>query len=155
MNNQGSGEVEKARAYAFLLLKFRLRSVEELRQRLKRKKFKDTIIQQTLNFLKEKAFIDDKEFARLWITSRIKKPLGFFRLEQELKIKGVDKDIIDEQLSKIRESYSESDVVLRIAEDRFQKLKDLEPYKAKRRLFQYLSRRGFSSDNIADALSQL
>ena len=147
-------ESERARAYAFLMLKFRLRSENELYQRLK-KKFKEPVIKQTLDFLKEKAFIDDREFARLWVTSRIKKPLGLLRLRQELRLKGVDKNIIEAQLEKIKENYSEGEVVLRIARDRFEKLKGTEPYKAKRRLFQYLSRRGFSPGTITDALSRL
>ena len=147
--------LEKARAYAFLLLKFRLRSRDELRRRLKQKKFKDEIIEKTLDFLQEKAFIDDSEFARSWISSRISKPLGLARIRQELKLKGVDKGIIEAQLNKIRKNYSEEEVVLGLARERFQKLKGLEPYKAKNKLFQYLARRGFSSETITDALTQL
>jgi regulatory protein len=155
VNNRNTEALEKARAYAFLLLKFRLRSENELYQRLKKKEFKEPVIKQTLAFLKEKAFIDDREFTRLWVTSRIKKPLGLFRLRQELRLKGVDKDIIEAQLEKIKEDYSEGEVVSKIARARFEKFVGIEPYKAKRRLFQYLSRRGFSPDTITDALNQL
>jgi regulatory protein len=148
-------ESERARAYAFLLLKFRLRSEEELRQRLKKKKFKDPVIRQTLIFLKEKAFIDDREFAKLWIASRIKKPLGLIRLRQELRLKGVDQEIIDTQIEKIRQNYCEEEIVLKVGEAKFAKLQGIEPYKAKRRLFQYLARRGFSPDTITNAIQQL
>jgi regulatory protein len=77
-------ELEKARAYAFLLLKFRPRSELELSQRLKRKKFSQEIVFKSIAFLKEKKFLDDDCFARNWINSRIKKPLGLRRLRKEL-----------------------------------------------------------------------
>ena len=58
-----SGNSQAAKEYAFLLLKFRLRSEKELAQRLRQKKFSETIIQDTLTFLKDKQFIDDQIFA--------------------------------------------------------------------------------------------
>jgi regulatory protein len=147
--------VQKARAYAFLLLKYRLRSEQELYRRMKEKKFPENIIRQTLDFLKERAFIDDSEFARLWISSRLKKPLGLMRLRRELSLKGVDKEIIDSQIEKAGEDYCEEEVVLKIAKNKYTKLKGIEPYKAKRRLFQYLAYRGFSPDAITNTLQQL
>ena len=67
---------EKAKAYAFLLLKFRLRSAKELEQRLKQKGFSEELSRETVNFLKDKEFIDDRVFARGWVSSRLKRPFG-------------------------------------------------------------------------------
>ena len=138
-----------------MLLKFRLRSEKELYSRLKKKQFDEAIIKETLSFLKDNGFIDDKSFAKTWIESRIKKPLGLRRLSVELKLKGIDKEIIDSQLEEIRKDYSEEDVVTRIAKERFSKLKAIEPQKAKRRIFTYLLRRGFSPVIVIDVVNQL
>jgi regulatory protein len=147
-------ELEKAKNYAFLLLKFRLRSEKELYERLKRKNFELNIINQTLSFLKDKCFIDDRLFAKNWIEWRLRKPLGLRRLKQELKIKGIDKEIIDKELEDLKKNYSEEDIVSGLAKQRFQKLRGVEPNKAKQRVFGYLLRRGFSPDIVIDVLNQ-
>ncbi len=147
--------LQKAKDYAFLLLKFRLRSENELRQRLKKKKFDADIIEMTLLFLKDKGFIDDNYFAKTWIESRIKKPLGIRRLKAELSIKGINKAIIDTQIDEIKKSYSEEDIVGGIAKDRLNKLKGIDPQKAKKRVYAYLLRRGFSPEVVIDIINQL
>ncbi|MDD5166937.1 MAG: RecX family transcriptional regulator, partial [Candidatus Omnitrophica bacterium] len=70
MDNKKTETLQKARAYAFLLLKYRLRSEKELGERLEGKKFDEATVKETLAFLKENDFIDDKVFARAWIDSR-------------------------------------------------------------------------------------
>lgn len=144
--------MNKAIGYAFALLKYRPRSEYELRQRLKRKGFTETTIRQTLLFLKEKGFVDDYEFARIWIESRIKKPLGIYRLKQELRIKGINKELIEQLIEQIGNRYSEEEVISDLIQRRLEKLKHIEPAKAKRRIYLYLLRRGFSSNKIQEAL---
>ncbi len=145
---------QKAKNYAFLLLKFRLRSEKELCQRLEKKKYDTEIIEKTVSFLKEKGFIDDKYFAKSWIESRIKKPLGIRRLKQELIIKGVDKAIIDSQINEIKKNYPEEEIVIRIAKNRLNKLKGCDPEKARKRIYAYLLRRGFSPEIVIDLLTK-
>ena len=145
--------LQKARDYAFLLLKFRLRSEKEIYQRLKRKRFDEEVIKQTLSFLNDRGFIDDNLFAKAWIESRIKKPLGLRRIRQELNLKGIDKEIIDSEICEIKKDYSEPDLVKEIAKVRLAKLKGIEPHSARRRVYAYLLRRGFSPEIVIEALS--
>lgn len=137
-----------------MLLKFRLRSENEIRQRLKKKKFDADIIEMALSFLKDEGFIDDNYFAKTWIESRIKKPLGIKRLKAELSIKGINKAIIDTQINEIKKSYSEEDIVRGITRDRLNKLKGIDPQKTKKRVYAYLLRRGFSPEVVIDVLTQ-
>lgn len=147
--------LDKAKNYAFLLLKFRPRSEKEIYERLKRKKFNAEIIQKTLFFLKDRGFVDDKYFAKAWVESRIKKPLGLRRLKEELRIKGVAQEIIDSQINETKQDYSESDIVRKIAKDRLRRIKGIDPQKAKRRIYAYLLRRGFSPEAVVDAINQV
>ncbi|KPK99149.1 MAG: hypothetical protein AMJ95_00875 [Omnitrophica WOR_2 bacterium SM23_72] len=147
--------VEKARNYAFLLLKFRLRSEQELCQRLKRKKFEEPIIGKTLAFLKARGFIDDQVFARAWVTARLKKPLGLRRIRQELRAKGIEEEIIDSQIREIKKDYPEGEIVKQLAKTKLGKMKDLEPRVAKRRVAAYLLRRGFPPETVTDVISQV
>lgn len=153
--NKNSIPLQKARDYAFLLLKFRPRSEKEVSTRLRNKKFDDEIIKETISFLKDRAFLDDEYFAKAWIELRIKKPLGLRRLKEELRIKGVSDEIINSQISEIRKNYLESEIVRNIARERQRKLNGIDPQKAKRRIYAYLLRRGFSPEMVIDALGEL
>jgi regulatory protein len=147
--------LQKAKNYAFLLLKFRLRSREEIRQRLRKKKFDPQVIEETLAFLEEKKFIDDNYFAKAWIESRLKKPLGIRRLRAELGIKGIAKEIIEARINEAKDNYPEEEIVAQIVREKLEKTKGIEPQKAKQRIYAYLLRRGFSPETVVDTLNQL
>ena len=145
---------EKAREYAFLLLKFRLRSEKELAQRLKQKGFSEELCQATVDFLKDKQFINDRLFAKGWVASRLNKPFGLRRIKQELVQKGLGKEVIEEAFVQAKEDYDENKIVKDLAEKRFSKLKDIEPIKAKQRVYAYLIRRGFSPDLVGEVVNK-
>ena len=146
--------LEKARQYAFLLLKYRLRSKKELGERLTRKKFPGEIAGQVIKSLEEKGFLDDGAFARAWIASRGRK-FGGRRLTQELRQKGISPDLVDEGLRELKERCPEEETVRGIAEEKLRKLKDLDPQTARRRVYAYLIRRGFSPDTVIDTINGL
>jgi len=152
--NKRTESFAKARDYAFFLLKFRLRSENELAQRLKLKKIPEETIKEVVSFLKEKRFIDDNVFARAWINSRLKRPLGLRRIKQELRQKGVDKEIIEAQTAKL-EDYAEVEIVSDLAKGRLNRLKGIEQVSAKRRVYAFLLRRGFSPEVVIATLNQL
>lgn len=152
---KNSDPLIKARQYAFLLLKYRLRSEEELRLRFRRKKFDTKTIEETISFLRQKRFIDDRLFCRAWIDSRLKRPYGLRRIKLELKKKGIPAKVIEEESAKVCENYSESSEILELAKTRFEKLKDMEPYAAKRRLYAWLLRKGFNPESVSEAIEQL
>jgi len=155
VNSKNTEVYQEAKEYAFLLLKFRLRSEKELFLRLKKKGFQEQVIKQTLAFLKEKKFIDDNLFAKSWIESRLKRPLGLRRIREELKLKGLAEEIIESKINQAKKDYSEEDCVRKIAQDKFDKLKGVEPFNAKRRVYGFLLRRGFSPEIVIDVVNQL
>jgi regulatory protein len=149
------GELQKAKAYAFLLLKFRQRSEKELYQRLKKKNFTGGIINQVIDLLKQLEFIDDSRFADAWIESRLKKHLGLLRIKAELSAKGIDEAVIESKIRQARQDYPEAQIVAEIAKSKFKKLKKLEILRAKQRIYGYLMRRGFPAQLITEVLSEL
>lgn len=76
-------------------------------------------------------------------------------MRQELIIKGIDKATIEAQINEIKKSYSEEEVVAKIVKDKFTKLKGFDPQKARKRVYAYLLRRGFSPEVIIGALTQI
>ncbi len=141
--------------YAFFLLKFRLRSEKELYERLKRKKFPEEEIKKVILFLKKNMFLDDQAFAKAWVNSRLRRLIGLNKIREELKHKGVSKDIIDSKFEELKPSYNESKLVEELAVERFKRLKGIELFKARSRVYGYLIRRGFSPDTVVDTLNKL
>ncbi|MBU1870124.1 MAG: recombination regulator RecX [Candidatus Omnitrophica bacterium] len=147
--------MQKAKEYSFLLLKYRLRSEKEIYVRLKQKKFPEEIIKEALSFLKAKKFLDDELFARAWADSRLKRSLGLRKIKEELRQKGISKETIEFCLARLKQGYCEEGIVEELARQRFEKLKGIEPKKAKSRVYAYLLRRGFSPETIIDTVNQL
>lgn len=148
-------DLVSAKRIAFQLLKFRSRSCYEIRDRLKRKGFPEEVISQTINFLTRLKYLDDTEFARSWSQSRLNKPLGVRRISFELKQKGVEKNIIEQTLEKLKQGYSEAQIIERIAKGKFKKMKALDEFKAKRRIYGHLIRRGFNPETVKEAIDNL
>lgn len=152
-NKASSDAIQEAKEYAFLLLKYRLRSEKEIRERLQRKGFGPQTIEDAVGFLKQKKFLDDDAFAKLWISSRIKKPFGMRRIRQELRIKGIDTQTIDKRFADLKGVYSEERVIDEIVRKKLDSQEKDGLQAAKRRLYAYLLRKGFSPDKVIDALS--
>lgn len=146
--------LQKAKDTVFRLLKLRLRSEKEVHDKLKSKGFEEEIIEKTIEYFKEIELVNDRVFAQKWISFRLNKPFGFTRIKKELKEKGVEEDIVHEELAKV-DDYQELDVVKRIIERRGKIYKGIDKNKLKQRLFGYLIRRGFSSGSVYKALREI
>jgi len=82
---------------ALHFLKFRPRSVFEVEEKLKTKRFEEKEIKKTIAVLKKNQLLDDKKFAKMWVRDRnLLKPSGSFLLKLELRKLGIaDSDIED------------------------------------------------------------
>ena len=147
---------KKAKNAVFRLLKVRLRSEYELIEKLRNKNIPDEIIKETVKFFKNLEFINDRQFAKAWISSRLKKPYGSNRIRFELKNKGIAPEIIEEEINHAtKEDYCELQVINQLAKRRCEKYRNIEPTKRYKRVFDYLTRRGFSAPNIMKAIRKL
>jgi len=149
-----SEDLSKAKSYCLRLIKFRVRSEYEIREKLKNKDYAQSAIDGAIDFLKKCALLDDVLFAKLWVTSRVKKPLGLRRLAFELKQKGISPEIIEASLESLKDEYSEEKVLEELVDAKLKKMKNLESEKVKARLYGYLSRKGFSQGNIIEILNK-
>jgi len=154
--NADPGDLRKALQYAFLLLKFRPRSVREMEFRLENKGFDPVIVREALTFLQNKKFLDDGAFARAWAQSRAARSYGLSRISRELSSKGIERGLAGRALERLREDgYSEEKAALELVSGRKRSLlRDEDALKRKRRLFAFLSRRGFSPDVVNRTLEK-
>ena len=156
MNNTNNEEgIRKAKIIVYQLLKFRMRSEQELRDKLRLKNLPTPIAEQTICYFKELELIDDAVFARQWTYSRMKKPFGLGRIRLELQKKGIDAAIIDKVLTEAGHQYDELAVVTPLAQHRASAYSNVSPDKIRQRVYGYLLRRGFSTSSVIKALKSI
>jgi regulatory protein len=144
-------QLHAARQYAFLLLSYKARTTNELKQRLTRKGFSPDIVSRTLQRLAELKMVDDAGFARRFTEDRITiGHKGKWRVRGELLKRGVAKEHIEDALAT---APDEKEAAREVAEKYLSHNRRLEPAILKRRLFALLARRGFSPDTIRQVVN--
>jgi regulatory protein len=132
-------------AAALRLLSYRHRSETELRQRLARRGTPPAVVDGTLVRLRELGLVDDAAFARAWVERRDSaSPRSRRLLHQELLSKGVGSDTSCNLL----DGVDEADAALRAATRRAASLRGLPYPEFRRRLGNFLRRRGFDYELI-------
>ncbi|MBU0533913.1 MAG: recombination regulator RecX [Candidatus Omnitrophica bacterium] len=149
-------KIEKAKAAALRLLSYRMRSCKEISDKLQDKGFTQNIIQAVIQDLKRINYLNDYEFAKAFIESRlIHNPKGKTLLLYELLKKGVDKDTVNKVLDEIISREKEENIVKVLAQKLWQKKRNLDKAKRKAQTYNYLARRGFPASLIIKILEEL
>ncbi|OGW51320.1 MAG: hypothetical protein A2078_13730 [Nitrospirae bacterium GWC2_57_9] len=142
-------QLGRARNAAYRYLSLRPRSRAEVERKLTEKEFPPAVIQTVLAGLDRLGYVNDREFAGLWARSRVRlRGFGRRRIEQELRSRGVSRDIIHETLAGLFADSSEAEVARKEAQKKLKALERFEPCVRRRRLAGHLERKGFSSDII-------
>jgi len=152
---KGENEIEKAKETAFRFLSYRPRSVEEIRRKLKEKKFSPLTIKRTLARIEELGYLNDRSFAYDFARSSIEnKQWGIIRIRATLAKKGISQEIITHITAKINEAYDFTQVARRALETKFAHFKShqLADKKIKTRAVNYLRGKGFTLNIILSVI---
>jgi regulatory protein len=153
-----SEELRKAKSSALRLLKLRPRSVRELHDRLLQKNYPADVVEKVINDLTAAELLDDEAFAKVWLQWRLSgRPVGLRRIALELKEKGIAKDVIEGLIAGAKVNFNEHAVVKVIAERRIrQRAQNSVPIlKRKKRVLDYLLRRGFSAEVVGRVIRDI
>jgi regulatory protein len=157
----------RVREAALTLLSYRARTRQELSRKLRGKRFDPVRIDDCLARLEERGLLSDSAVAAAFVRDRLRlRPSGRTRLASELRAKGVDADVAQESIALVFEDEEVSDVDLargvaeawlarqpaQISSALASRSHTPESGKAKRRLYGYLTRRGFRGDALQAAM---
>ena len=156
-------KLTKAKNYAYRLLACRSRSCHEIRERLKRKRFSKRVVDRTIKELKELNYLNDREFSSTWVDIRLSaQPCGRRLVEQELRKKGIDEEIINEICETSFSRDKEHELAYNLALKKLTKLESVESLdhldevSAKwKKLYSFLGRRGFPLELVHDVLNEV
>lgn len=140
---------------AVTMLAFRARSERELRRQLIQKGEAEVHVDAAIARLAARGLIDDAGYARQLARSRVLGPgHSRRRLQAELFRKGVERGVADEAIAEVMEdeSIDTEAIIERVARRKLQSLAKLEPEVRDRRLWGFLARRGYDSDDIRRAI---
>jgi len=127
------------------LLRYRPRSVAEVRRRLLALRFTDQEIEKSVATAKAAGLLDDEVFTKVWVEDRLlHHPLSRRAIGQELADKGIDKRTVDQTLEKLYPAEKEKELALKLAQGRLAKYATLDRARRMQRTISFLSRRGFS-----------
>jgi len=150
------GVLLKARNAVYRLLKVRMRSEKEVRDRLKIKEFPLKTIDQTIQYFQEAGLIDDREFAKRWVTERLSKPLGLKRIRFELRNKGIEPSLFEDVLAEIKADYSEETIIRTLMQRKAARYRGKQDkLELRQRMQDYLLRRGFDPQTVYKAVKEI
>ncbi|MCD5383796.1 RecX family transcriptional regulator, partial [candidate division WOR-3 bacterium] len=136
----------RAKEYALNLLSYRPRTKRELIRRLRERKFASDIAEDAVSLLEGSGLVNDYDFVRYYLET-FKEKRGAYRLKNELFRLGVDENIIDSVLDEMPIDEGET---ARGLIDKWLRVHRTRDEKTKKRLIDYLIRRGISWDTISD-----
>lgn len=148
---------DKAFQSALRLLESRPRTVAEIRDKLRRKEFAPELIDRALERLDSLGLVDDASFARRWIENRqLLSPRGKGALRDELRRKGIDREIADSVLGDNELLGDQGEQAMEIGRAALRKYADApDKMTFTRKLGGYLQRRGFGFDTIRPVIDTL
>lgn len=151
-----SEEVEQqAVDRALNYLSYRPRSREEVRRYLRRKETPPEIIDVALARLDRLDFVNDRTFAGFWIESREHfSPRGARALKNELRMKGVERDVVDELVN----DEQDEERAFRAGRKKAMSLlniPNIDYATFRNRLGSYLQRRGFGYQVVTRTVREL
>lgn len=145
-------EAEEAHERCLRFLAYRPRSTGEVRRYLEQRKVAGSIIDHVLDRLQGAGYLDDRDFARFWVSDRERfNPRGPVALRHELRQKGVSDHIIEEAL----QAVVSKDSAYRAALSRARRLTGLDERAFRQKLGGFLLRRGFGHDVVWPVVDQV
>lgn len=140
---------------ALNMLAFRARSASELARALVRKGSERAEVDRAIARLQEQGLLDDAAFAQAFTRAKVLGAnLSRRRVQQELTRKGVARDVGEQAVTAVfeAEGIDQREMVEAAARRKARSLGRLDPVVRRRRLYAFLARRGYDSDDIRRAM---
>jgi regulatory protein len=148
------GQDARERAYqqAMLFLSYRARSELEIRKNLRKHEIPEPVVDETIERLRQDGLANDDQFAQAWVENRNTfRPRSRRMMAMELKQKGLADEAIQSAIQTVDDDASAYEA----ARKRAARFKGLEWNDFRRKLSEFLARRGYSYSVIAPVVTRI
>ncbi len=144
--------------FAYFYLKFRPRTIKEMRDYLNKKIEKQhwsrDAVEEVIKQLLEMGMLNDREFVRLFVEQRnVAKQKSQFVLNRELIRYGIDQTLIDDYFA--NNPQNEEELALKALAPRWHRYENLPSRDRFQKAAAFLMRRGFSFDVVKKTINNL
>ena len=141
---------------ALHLLKYRARSSWELKNRLQQKNFSQSKISEVLDYLIELGYVDDEEFSDLFVKEKIKQyGVGPVYLYSELSKHNIPDEQINNAIERGYRNFPLDELIINHIKKRKKILFSENILVKKRKIIQFLQRKGFTWEQISPHLNKI
>lgn len=147
----------RAKAVALDYIAYKARTEAEVRRKLARKGFPEHVAEEAVARMRELGYLDDADYARAYAKGRIGgRGHGPQRIRADLRKRGVAPKTIDAALDDLVERDDLRESALEHGRKRWQRLRrEDDPCKRRKKLADFLARRGFDFDLIREVTEVL
>ena len=143
----------RAKQKALSLLAYRARSKAEIRERLSQRGYDQNVTDSVVSDLERVGLLNDPAFASAYVQTRmVQKPMGKRLLIRELLGKGVTESLAVRAVEDRYSSVTELEVALSLIKPRLGRYRREKPDAVRRRIGDFLKRRGFDWDVIGEVM---
>lgn len=131
------------------------KSEKEMKDKLLLKGYDERTIERTLDFLKEYNFLNDENYARIYVKDKIKAE-GKRKIKYTLIRKGIDDNLIEDELSKVlSDDLKEAALALALKKYNTLKKRENDKYKLSQKLYRFLASKGYDFDLISQVVKEV
>lgn len=145
-----SDEYQRLKQRALSLLSRREHAVSELRQKLSRHQDEPGMIDDLLNELMERNYLNEERYVEMMIRSRYGRGHGPMRIKQELRLHRVSDGLISQCFEDFDADWFE---LAKSVRDKKFGAWEAGDYTERAKQMRFLASRGFSTDQIDEAFS--
>ncbi len=143
---------ERAYQQSMLFLSYRARSESEIRRNLRKHEIPEEVIEHTIERLRQDGLANDDQFAQAWVENRATfRPRSRRMMAMELKQKG----LADEAIQSAMQNVDDEASAYEVARKRATRHKGLEWNDFRKKLSEFLARRGYSYSVIAPVVTRI
>lgn len=142
--------IKRARKRAMFLLEKMDRTESQLRDKLRQGFYGEDIIDDAITYVKNYHYVDDARYAQGYVRCQ-KERKSKRQIQADLMRRGISKELTEEAIEREYEGDTEEELIQKWLEKKHYS-SDNGDIKAKQKMYQFLMRKGFRSEDILHIL---
>lgn len=149
-------EFKKCKNTALRIIERSYKAEKEVYDKLLEKGYDQEVAAAALEFLKEYGYINDKNFASMYIRDRLRTE-GKNKIKYALVRKGIDESIIKDALYENANEETEFEVAVKLAKRRYDSIRkrEADKYKLSQKLYRFLVGKGYGFDLVSEVVRKV